>query len=668
MNAHEPFSSATLSARRWPQVRFSSISLMTSFAARCESIALVSRRRFAISLRMASAALFDLWRCSPSSSRVSSSSTVSTVDFTLADRGLSSNSESSPKYSPVRTSLRTTGGVSLSGGGRKICTAPVSTMYIDDPESPLVKTVSSGLKVFSDRRWASASRSSSESPSKRGICASRSACRIRLDYHAIMRRVLRAVVLALAMIAVGVDHFVLPDFFVRIVPRALPSPLFLVQLSGVCEVLGGLGLLVPRTRRAAGVGLVLLYVAVFPANVNMVIHPELGGAVPLWALWVRPAVSARLHRARALDVRRLPSRAVRRFGPAWLALAVVLVSVWSLAQQPPPGVRLDYEADPRCSAVLSPDTFIAEVHARSARSASPPTLHARSSSAWCASARASSAAASSSAKPTVRPPSASSAAAHVKRWSPPSASSRPSPSIPSRRPTRAQAPPQARPRPPRRPPSPPRPRRRPPQRRRPQTMAPSATSPSTSARGRSPPAPTPRPSSASPLFPCSRSPSISKRPAPQSPRRPGWGLRFERAGETALSASVGADFTWTIGSLDLCVILRADRLRFDGCARVDAGTMEAHGEGVVPQRSATRPWVDVGGALGLRLRIARPRLPRGCRSNRRGHRARPLLPRAQHHGLPGVGSDRARQRRGGVRDLVINTLYNLVIGFRCREH
>ncbi len=99
------------------------------------------------------------------------------------------------------------------------------------------------------------------------------------------------VVLALAMIAIGVDHFVAPGFFVRIVPRALPfsyfGPLFLVQLSGFFEVLGGVGLLIPRTRRAAGIGLVLLYVSVFPANVNMVIHPELGGSIPLWALWVR---------------------------------------------------------------------------------------------------------------------------------------------------------------------------------------------------------------------------------------------------------------------------------------------------------------------------------------------------------------------------------------------
>jgi uncharacterized membrane protein len=100
------------------------------------------------------------------------------------------------------------------------------------------------------------------------------------------RAILR-VVLAVFMIAIGLDHFANPDFFVRIVPRVLPAPLLLVQVSGFFEVLGGAGLLVPRVRRAAGIGLVLLYVAVFPANVNMCIHPELGGSIPLWALWVR---------------------------------------------------------------------------------------------------------------------------------------------------------------------------------------------------------------------------------------------------------------------------------------------------------------------------------------------------------------------------------------------
>ncbi|HEY1956086.1 MAG TPA: hypothetical protein VGH28_10740 [Polyangiaceae bacterium] len=103
-----------------------------------------------------------------------------------------------------------------------------------------------------------------------------------------MRSVFR-VILAVAMIAIGLDHFINADFFVRIVPRVLPAPLLLVQVSGVCEVLGGLGLFAPwpNVRRAAGIGLVALYVAVFPANVNMCIHPELGGSIPHWALWVR---------------------------------------------------------------------------------------------------------------------------------------------------------------------------------------------------------------------------------------------------------------------------------------------------------------------------------------------------------------------------------------------
>jgi uncharacterized membrane protein len=100
------------------------------------------------------------------------------------------------------------------------------------------------------------------------------------------RKIVR-VIAALAMMAIGVDHFVNPGSFLNIVPKALPAPLILVLVSGFFEVLGGLGLLIPRVRRAAGIGLVLLFVAVFPANINMVVHPELGGSLPLWALWAR---------------------------------------------------------------------------------------------------------------------------------------------------------------------------------------------------------------------------------------------------------------------------------------------------------------------------------------------------------------------------------------------
>src|ERR1700722_19567532 len=86
------------------------------------------------------------------------------------------------------------------------------------------------------------------------------------------RRSVTRVVMAVAMMIVGVLHFLLPNVFVSIVPRAPPSPLLLVQVSGFFEVLGGAGLLVPRVRRAAGIGLVALYVAVFPANVNMAVN------------------------------------------------------------------------------------------------------------------------------------------------------------------------------------------------------------------------------------------------------------------------------------------------------------------------------------------------------------------------------------------------------------
>jgi uncharacterized membrane protein len=100
------------------------------------------------------------------------------------------------------------------------------------------------------------------------------------------RRRLR-VVLVVFMVCIGVGHFVRPQPFVSIVPAFLPAPMALVLVSGFFEVLGGLGLLVSRVRRLASFGLVLLYLAVFPANINMALHPELGQGIPAWALWGR---------------------------------------------------------------------------------------------------------------------------------------------------------------------------------------------------------------------------------------------------------------------------------------------------------------------------------------------------------------------------------------------
>jgi len=103
-------------------------------------------------------------------------------------------------------------------------------------------------------------------------------------------RAIVRVLLAVAMAGVGVDHLVDPIPFVNIVPRELPMPLVLVYVSGVCEIALGLGLLVPKIRRLAGLGLVALYVAVFPANINMAVRglsPNPQHPIPSWIAWAR---------------------------------------------------------------------------------------------------------------------------------------------------------------------------------------------------------------------------------------------------------------------------------------------------------------------------------------------------------------------------------------------
>ena len=84
----------------------------------------------------------------------------------------------------------------------------------------------------------------------------------------------------------GVAHFSLTEVEMRIVPPLVPWPRAAVLIIGVFELLGAVGILIPATRRAAGVGLFLLTIAVTPANVYMLQHAELFN-VPRWALIVR---------------------------------------------------------------------------------------------------------------------------------------------------------------------------------------------------------------------------------------------------------------------------------------------------------------------------------------------------------------------------------------------
>ena len=85
----------------------------------------------------------------------------------------------------------------------------------------------------------------------------------------------------------GSLHFLRPGPYVAIVPDALPRKREIVFASGVAELAGGVGVLVPRTRRLAGWWLIATLVAIFPANVNMAVNAERFRALPAPLLWVR---------------------------------------------------------------------------------------------------------------------------------------------------------------------------------------------------------------------------------------------------------------------------------------------------------------------------------------------------------------------------------------------
>lgn len=96
-------------------------------------------------------------------------------------------------------------------------------------------------------------------------------------------------ILALVFCVAGLLHFVKPEVYARIVPPPIPAE-SAVLWSGVAEVAGGLGLLFPRTRRAAGWGLIALLLAVWPANIQMALHAERFPNILPALLWLRVAL------------------------------------------------------------------------------------------------------------------------------------------------------------------------------------------------------------------------------------------------------------------------------------------------------------------------------------------------------------------------------------------
>ncbi|MDB6040742.1 MAG: DoxX [Verrucomicrobiales bacterium] len=94
-------------------------------------------------------------------------------------------------------------------------------------------------------------------------------------------------VVGISFVVAGTNHFANPEPYLAMMPGYLLWPHALVQISGIAEILGGVGFLFHGTRPAAAWGLIALLVAVFPANLNVALHGWPGIDVPRWIFWAR---------------------------------------------------------------------------------------------------------------------------------------------------------------------------------------------------------------------------------------------------------------------------------------------------------------------------------------------------------------------------------------------
>jgi uncharacterized membrane protein len=103
------------------------------------------------------------------------------------------------------------------------------------------------------------------------------------------RITIQRAILAAIFIGAGVMHFARPEPYAAIVPPMMPNHPLIVLVSGIAELLGGIGILIPQIRRKAGLGLLLLLIAIFPANIYMLALAKGSHEPALWLvlLWLR---------------------------------------------------------------------------------------------------------------------------------------------------------------------------------------------------------------------------------------------------------------------------------------------------------------------------------------------------------------------------------------------
>ena len=100
-------------------------------------------------------------------------------------------------------------------------------------------------------------------------------------------KVILKYLLAIAFVLAGMNHFFNPSFYMRMMPPVLPAPLFLIYLSGTFQMVLGVLLLIRKFTRFAAWSLIVLLIAVFPANLYMCLNAELFPEFSPSALYLR---------------------------------------------------------------------------------------------------------------------------------------------------------------------------------------------------------------------------------------------------------------------------------------------------------------------------------------------------------------------------------------------
>ena len=97
-------------------------------------------------------------------------------------------------------------------------------------------------------------------------------------------------ILALFFFAAGINHFIMPSFYLPLIPNYLPLPKLLNILAGVAEIVLGVGLFFQKTRRYSGIGIAILMIAFIPSHWHFIQEGSCLSeslCVPAWIAWMR---------------------------------------------------------------------------------------------------------------------------------------------------------------------------------------------------------------------------------------------------------------------------------------------------------------------------------------------------------------------------------------------